>query len=240
MPNIYFNSRMLPKPKYEYVAFIDMMGTKNKMAKSIPEVANSIFKLHAAIICAWRAKAYQSVFVYPVMDGAYITSGSKKDMENILLRVFRDLANVFVQEKVVHCFIVRGGLSYGEMIHGHNIPYDASWVFERDLPYKNNILLGEPMIDAYLSEGLAAPFGLYIHDNATRGAQGNKHGYFDSGWKWHTSNELTVDEGIVEKMSFKLENYFQEQKILGAYDEEKIDHHRKMAEEYFGKFCKGA
>ena len=69
MADVYFNVRKLKgKAHKEYVAFVDIMGTRTHMKNSIYESANFIFKLHAAIISAWREKNYHGVFVYPVMD----------------------------------------------------------------------------------------------------------------------------------------------------------------------------
>ena len=83
MPNVFFDNRFLDgKAHKEYVAFVDIMGTRTHMKAGVDEAANFIFKLHAAIISAWREKNYGGVFVYPVMDGAYIATKSKLDMIN--------------------------------------------------------------------------------------------------------------------------------------------------------------
>ena len=95
MKDIYFNGQYLPRAKKEYIAFIDIMGTRTHMSKSVMESANFIFKFHAAIISAWREQAYPGVFVYPVMDGAYITSKNKSNLIKILLRVFRVLSSAW-------------------------------------------------------------------------------------------------------------------------------------------------
>ena len=71
----YFNSQLLPEPSQEYVCFLDIMGIQSRMKKGcLAKCGNFIFKLHATILEAWRTSGYKSVSVYPIMDGAYITS----------------------------------------------------------------------------------------------------------------------------------------------------------------------
>ena len=148
MPNVFFDNRFLNgKSHKEYVAFVDIMGTRTHMKACVDEAANFIFKLHAAIISAWREKNYGGVFVYPVMDGAYIATKSKEDMINILVRIYRELAQLFINEpNSLHRYMIRGSVAYGDVIHGHNIPYEASKAFESYLGYKDQIMLGSAMI----------------------------------------------------------------------------------------------
>lgn len=141
MADVYFNVRKLKgKAHKEYVAFVDIMGTRTHMKKSVYESANFIFKLHAAIISAWREKNYHGVFVYPVMDGAYITARNKDDMINIMLRIYRELAKLFVKEQTQeHQYMIRGAIAYGEVIHGHDIfATKSSGEFPKGKRHKRN------------------------------------------------------------------------------------------------------
>ena len=119
MTNVFFDNRFLDgKSHKEYVAFVDIMGTRTHMKAGVDEAANFIFKLHAAMISAWREKNYGGVFVYPVMDGAYIATKSKGDMINILLRIYRELAQLFINEpNSLHRYMIRGSVAYGSVIH---------------------------------------------------------------------------------------------------------------------------
>jgi hypothetical protein len=64
------------------------------------------------------------------MDGAYITSTNKENLINILIRVFRNLTAQFMAESNVdYLYLVRGAIAYGEVVHGHNVPYSASKAF---------------------------------------------------------------------------------------------------------------
>lgn len=225
MAQIYFDGKQLPRAQRRYVAFVDIMGTQAHMTKSTVIAANFIFKLHAAVLDAWKNEKYEDVFVYPVMDGAYITAARKEDIEKIIVRVFSGIAELQIGEKnPAHRFIVRGSIAFGEVIHGHHVPYSASKVFEIDLNYKNNILLGPAMILAYSGEGKAAPFGIYIDSSAID--NGNGRG-FSANWKWHISKALKIKENIQQKLCEAVLGYFE-----AAAEYPKLDEHKRRAKEY--------
>ena len=226
MAQIFFDERLLPPAIKRYVAFVDIMGIQAHMSRNTNTAANFIFKLHAAILDAWRSEKYQNVFVYPVMDGAYITAATKKDIEKMLVRIFNGLAEIQIAEtNPLHRFIIRGSITFGEVIHGHHVPYEASKVFETDLAYKNNILLGPAMILAYRGEGRAAPFGIYLDDTAINHGSGKG---FPEGWKWHTSTVLKQSEKIDCNLRKVALEYFD--KTAG---DDKVEQHKQQVEEYF-------
>lgn len=238
MSDLYFDNRKLPNPRKEYVAFVDLMGTRNNMCRSVKDTSNFIFKLHAAVVSAWRKSAYTGVFVYPIMDGVYITSQNKKNMEKILTKIFSDLSDVFIKElNLFHKFIPRCGMAYGDIIHGHDVPYQASKVFELDLGYKNNILLGQAMINAYTSEANAAPFGIYLHESATnRSISGSAAGAFSDDWVWYESKLITVSTEIPQKLGDALRQYYQalrDESHPLHYPTERIDEHKHKVKDYF-------
>lgn len=203
MSDVYFDNKKLPRPKRQYVAFIDIMGTKARMNKSVQECANYIFKFHSAVISSWREKPYKNVFVYPVMDGVYITTAKREDMENIVLRIFRYLCDgINSNNDINYLYVVRGAIAYGEVTHGHSVPYDASKAFEMNLGYKDNILLGKAMIDAYANEDKAAPFGIYIHESAIKQNDDKKRqsGSFPPNWKWFQSEKLKIEAEMVDAL----------------------------------------
>lgn len=238
MSDLFFNNKKLPFPNKEYVAFIDLMGTKNHMCRSVRDTSNFIFKLHAAVVSAWRKSGYQGIFVYPIMDGAYITSKTKENMEKILVKIFADLAELFIKESTpFHQFIPRCGLAYGEVIHGHDVPYQASKVFELDLGYKNNILLGQAMINANICEGIAAPFGVYLHETTTnRVTFGKSHGVFSDEWVWYESSEIKIADGLAQRLGKSLENYYtilKDENHILHYPLDRITEHERKVKEYF-------
>lgn len=241
MADVYFNVRKLNgKAHKEYVAFIDIMGTRTHMKKSVYESANFIFKLHAAIISAWREKNYHGVFVYPVMDGAYITTRNKADMINILLRIYRELAKLFVKEQTAeHQYMIRSAIAYGEVIHGHDIPYEASKAFENSLGYKDHILLGRAMIAAYDGEAKAAPFGIYLDESAVRHEKSEDkrdYGSFYADWKWYQDDTLQLRE--IDFVAFKRKiidslEAMKKPTHIFSYKPDKAQKHIEMTQSYF-------
>ena len=241
MPNIYFNSQKLPRKwQNEYVAFLDVMGVQNRMKIACNEAANFIFKLHAAVISTLHERPYKNVFCYPLMDGIYITSTTKDNMSNILTKIYRELSKLLISEKEnKHIFLVRSAIAYGPVIHGHDIPLSASKVFGMEIGYKEKILLGSTMIDAYKGESQAAPMGIYIDKSATKSSLDAKNqGAYDENWKWWNSNDLKLDDNIEEQMKAKLESYYKwldtpDNKYAEGYNKEKRDKHIQKVREYF-------
>jgi len=112
----FFDERYLPDEVNEYVCWMDIMGTKNKMDNSVRTCANFIFKFHSAII---KGKNGMNIVSYPVMDGVYLTSKIKQDILTVISKVFILLARDFIDEpKNKYRFLIKGALSYGPIIHG--------------------------------------------------------------------------------------------------------------------------
>ena len=86
----------MPSPVNEYVAWVDVMGTKSSMSRSIAETANFIFKLHIAAISA-AAVNVANVRLYPVMDGVYATAADQPAMLSFLRGLFHAIAVEFNQ-----------------------------------------------------------------------------------------------------------------------------------------------
>ena len=242
MSNIYFDSKKLPIHWHkEYVAFLDIMGVQNRMKLTCNGAANFIFKLHAAVISTLHERQYENVFCYPLMDGIYITSTTKDYMSNILTKIYRELSKLLISEKDNrHIFLIRSAIAYGPVIHGHDIPLSASKVFGMEIGYKEKILLGSTMIDAYNGESQAAPMGIYIDESAIKSSSDTQkdQGAFDRNWKWWKSNDLKLDDNIEEQMKVKLESYYKwldtpDNKYAEGYDKEKRDLHVQKVREYF-------
>lgn len=92
----YFDANKLPDPQKEYVCFIDIMGFQTKILHSVKQASNYMFKLHATLLEAWRTKAYNSIAVYPIMDGAYVTSRHKNDLLNFLSYVYKSKRTLLI------------------------------------------------------------------------------------------------------------------------------------------------
>lgn len=212
------------KASNKYVCWIDTMGTQNTMSVSLAKASNYIIKLHSCLIQA--ADGLDSVLIYPVMDGAYITCANKKDITSVLKKTFSFLANIFLQEKDNgKRFVVRASLAFGDIIDGNMITDDVTKHISSD--YKQRILLGMPIIQAYQSEKNAPPFGIFIHESARKFDE--EHKIQGRTFKWW-ANDLS------QKLYEAICGYFEwcrYNSLLLEMDEKKIDNYIKLAKSNF-------
>ena len=224
MPNR-FNARELPSPKSEYVCWIDVMGTQSIMARSIKVTANFVFKLHAAAVSC----QVSNVKLYPIMDGLYVASPSKQAITDFIKYVFKTLADNFVSENIEHRFLIKGALAYGPVIHGDNVPDVACPVLSQNANYRASILLGLPMVNAFKSENLAPPFGVYIHESARTFSSSGTEPFHHVWLRWFqaTSRQSYLD-AVIAYFDWCLArpNYIQ-------YAQDRIVVHKAQATEFF-------
>lgn len=234
----YFNAQYLPEPKNEYVCWLDIMGTKSSMSNSIKMSANFIFKLHATIL----EHQYKDVNLYPIMDGVYLTSASKQSITRLLAEIFKELADLFINEQTPYYkFLVKASLAYGPIIHGNSLPPEANDIFERQSSYRNSLMLGLPMVQAFQSEGQAPPFGVFVHESARAFSPDSEDFFQLRWWQWYRyipgmsskqKNDLASNilknlkdyYAWVEKHAFQLD-----------YKMDRIQVHKEMAIEYFSE-----
>lgn len=225
----YFDARELPSPVTEYVAWVDVMGIKNHMAKSIKVSANFVFKLHVAVLDA----ATDGVLIYPVMDGFYASSPVRKSLEVFLSRVFTSLAQVFMSEQKPHFrFIVRGAIAVGETYHGRQIGDKASKRLAEHPNYRAAILLGTPIVDANLTEASAPPFGIAIHQSARDFAPEGETKFVEQQWEWFSDGFDThrLRESLLEHF-----NWCRSKSEDLNYPVEKIDKHQNLVSQYLSE-----
>ena len=240
---LYFNAKHLPDPRNEYVAWVDIMGTSISMSRSLRKSANFVFKLHEAALEASKQEASkQDVILYPVMDGFYASSPNQKSMLTFLGNVFQRVAQEFNGENnPEHLFIIKGAVAFGPVVHGRRIPREASWIMDDNVPYRDNVLLGLPMVQAHTTEKCAPPFGIFVHESArTFSPDGESLPYI--WWKWGrwkgSKNVETWDElrKTWDKLREKLESYYEWCTSCSegiGYDSARISAHRKLARQYF-------
>lgn len=210
------------KPTLEYVCWIDIMGTKNIMSTSLAIAANFILKFHASIN---KIKEGKEVKCYPLMDGVFITSKELEPLKKVINNIYTNIANIFIDEKKFeHKFVIRGALAYGEIINGYDISEKACRIINKNINYRDSLLLGIPMIQAFGTESFAPPFGMYIHESARKydGLQGCHY-------KWQGEIEIS-------KLKDNISNYFTEcQKRIHYLDmkEDKLKLYKELVEEYF-------
>ena len=222
MSKIYFNDKDFPDMKNEYVLWVDIMGTKNSMSSSVKTCTFFICRLHAAILGA----ASRNIHVYPVMDGAYVTSESDKEMADFIKKLFNALSDTLIEEENdFHRFLVKGALAYGPITHGKDIPSSCSKGFGDNRAYVDSILLGMPMIQASKGEKKAPPFGIFCDESARIASH-----IFEHRWhKWFArSRAPKVSRAVQSYFDYAIEHFFELN-----YPKEKIQEHSEMAKQYF-------
>ena len=138
--NLEFDKKMLPTPKGEYVLWCDGMGTGQELHRNLKRSSALVFKIHMAFSTA--AKKVGDFDIYPIMDGMYVTSPSREVIENIIKEAFKLLAHDFTYANgTKNMFMVRGGIAFGPVIHGKDIPNEAFGKHEITQNVKNSILL---------------------------------------------------------------------------------------------------
>jgi cold shock CspA family protein len=236
MRPIYFNSALLGEPDYDYVCWLDVMGTRNQMLRSLPISASFIFKLHCGILEAAEEVGLDNgdVRLYPVMDGAYITSSHRAPLQGLLNRAMAHLALTFLSETVpYHQFLVRGAIAFGPVYHGRNLDPKSSHVMRRNEAVRNSMLMGLPMVQANQSESDAPPFGIAIHESARAFAPAGDEPFAFIWIDWLKSAAPRVEPA---ELSTHLDKYFAWQKnhsTVTGYAPDRIEHHHTLAREYF-------
>lgn len=218
--------RVNPKklnPKQKYVCWIDIMGTRNTMNLSLARVSNFILKFHNGVIESKRNK--RDIKCYPLMDGVFITCANLNKMKHTLDSIFTQMAELFCQEEPFeHKFIIRGALAFGEVVDGCDISDEVCKEINEDIQYRDTLLLGIPITQAYENEHNAPPFGIYIHESARQ--FGHLQGRY---YQWYSDyNTSTLSE--------KIKEYFEEcnrQAHSINMDRDKIKLYMELQNEYF-------
>jgi hypothetical protein len=225
----YFNVKHLGEPTFEYVGWVDVMGIQSHMARSIYSTAIFVYKLHVAALNSKN----DALSLYPVMDGFYVSSPTKKALEEFLKKVLGSLAQTFLEEKKQHFrFVVKGGIAYGQVYHGKNVSEEASDILGSNKDYRDNILLGLPMVQANIVEKHSPPFGISIHESARQFSPKGEPSYHEFWWRWY-ENEKGFD---VKKMGKELDSFYSwcndhSEELIYAKD--RINIHRQLGKEYF-------
>lgn len=226
---LYFNADHLPPAEPEYVAWVDVMGTQSLMTRSLRTTANFIFKLHAAALQAPR----EHVTLYPVMDGFYASARAQSEMLAFLRSMFEAVATEFKgQENLQHRFVVRGALAFGPVVHGRVLPPAASHALADNAVYRDQLLLGMPLVQAHLSESGAPPFGVAVHESARAFASAGDEPLKSIWWRWVSNANQEAWNGLDEALSAYFE-WHAARSVPLAYAAERIRAHQDMAKQYF-------
>lgn len=232
---IYFDSRNMPPPSYNYVCWIDVMGTSNQMHRSLKIAANFIFKLQAAVLEA-RAETDKDrlISLYPTIDGIYITSPSRWPLQAVINQTMCRCALTFLNEPTqFHRFLVRGAVAFGPVYHGSDLPTDATYTMANNPDVRNAILMGLPMVQAHDAESTAAPFGIAVDASARAFAPEGETPFGFIWLDWFNYCTPRVDSS---QLLAQMEEYFLWQKAhttVTGYKPDRVDYHHKLATEFF-------
>jgi hypothetical protein len=227
---LFFDARELGEPSSEYVAWIDVMGIQGALRRSIKIAANFVYKLHDAALQARTGR----LRLYPIMDGFYASSPDSETLGAFLRQVFRSSAQEFVsQEKELFRFLIKGALARGEVYHGSELRPNASTTLHDNQAYRDQILLGQAMVQAHLGETEAPPFGVYVDGSAQEFLKESESFPFDVWWRWYQAE----DSELLQKLRVSLESYFNwwsKQSTESGYAASRIRIHRGQAALYLG------
>lgn len=225
---IQFTTEKFPKENMEYVLWIDIMGIQNSMSVSLRTSANFIGKMHMALL----EQKKKGISIYPVMDGAYVTAQKANDMKKFIDAVMSRLADESIQEQDnLHKFLVRGGLAYGPVVHGRDIPEDSGKFIKDNHDYMNGLLLGLPMIRANMGEKEAPPFGIYCDETAR--IVGNVFSYRWYNW-WGNDGEKVRE---LKQSLGEYFDYYDKRSLRHNYSKDALKKHREMCENYLADFA---
>jgi hypothetical protein len=235
-----FNAGGLPISPSQYVGWIDAMGIQSAMGRSIDVSANFVFKLHIAVLESvddLPVHQRQTMSLYPVMDGVYFVTNDQQALYKFLRRAFGCLAREFVETvEMRHRFLVGGALACGPVVHGAQLPEGASATLRNHPDYRDSILLGLPMIQAYLTERLAPPFSIYVHESARAFAPAVLPTIRATWWRWFATPEDGRWPNLAPRLRDALRDYFtwcEARAMEIGYDLESIKKHRVLADQYF-------
>ena len=239
-PRPLFDSAGLHPLRSQYVGWIDVMGIQAAMARSTDNAANFVFKLHISALeslSALKPLRRKKIKLYPIMDGIYFVASNESLLFRFMRQIFGALANEFVcTEEMEHRFLIRGALACGPVVHGSQIPDGASDTLRKYPGYRSSILLGLPVIQAFLGERSAPPFAIFVHESARAFAPEGRPLIQSTWWRWFKTPNDDTWPGLAGELKNELCQYFEwcekRSEEIG-YKRERIKAHRDLVDQYF-------
>ena len=238
MPNVqrgpkpktpYFDAEALPEPQACYVVWLDVMGTRSTMSRSLPMAANFVCKLHVSALEGPHAPCT----LYPMLDGLYITATSRDDLAALLECVFASNATLFLNtDKPQHRHFIKASVAFGPAVPGSDIPEACTRTLNDNPGYRASILLGIPLAQAFAGERKAPPFGVYVHESARAFAPIGQKPFPYRWWQWFGPHH----RDMAQQLGIKIQEHYswcEAQAYQLEYPVDRIREHRKMAAEYF-------
>lgn len=221
-----------------YVAWIDLMGARGIMGRSLAKASNFIGKIHDAVLSqsgTLKLGSGHILTAYPVIDGAYISASHRADLDDCLSEIMKRLAGSFVHEvSHEHRFLVRGGIALGNVLEGQYLS-KGSEALSNSEGYAGSVALGSAIGQAYLAEGQAPPFGFCVDVTARSVSMGSQPTYPTRFWRWWADDGADGAKQAAE-LAGKLEEYFEwmsHRLMEHEYPKDSFERHRALMQEYF-------
>lgn len=265
---MYVNPDEIPNGIKKFVCWIDIMGTRSRMQRSVKTAGVGILELHAAIIETVKSRFNNfsnKIRVYPMMDGAYIVAEEWKDMTSFLQLVFEQQVKDFLMENQFKGSewskedaekarnekrsLLRASISYGKVIEGHTIPRPACAQLANSVNEKFEIKDVKETDTQYKYRDTLL-FGIPMVKAFSNERKAPPFGiYLDEfartsaeipyiWWKWFDTKKKTEDQKKLIKAVNNYFNYSKQHIYESDYKKDRIAEHEQMFHEYFDCFEK--
>lgn len=232
--SITFDADSIGASAPKFVLWLDVMGIKEKMSRSLAQSANFIAKFHVAVQRASHRMLKQPS-IYSAMDGAYILFDNGVEAKDFIQSFFRYMSQSFLKAKPKHQFLVRGGLAYGDVYEIKSI-LPALSETDRNLFTGIPLVMGFAVIQAHIAEKDAPPFGIFIHETAREVGSNGVHLFSGSWYRWFGAKS---PNHLRSQLKRKVADYFKwcrEHCLEIGYDIKALERHELAATQYFSTF----
>ena len=219
------------EPKLRAVAWIDMMGVKNFMWRSISSCAIFIGKLYESVEHAVSQHDAKQIRVFRMSDGIYICGEKFSYVRDVVdLAMYRCVCDFLNTKDDHHRFLLRAAIAYGNTIIGEDLKAKNP-----KCSFLDSMIIGAPVAWANEAERKAPPFGVFLHESC-RGFATERTGI---GWvlnRWWLSSKLSCGKPFAKKVGKRLNRYLEwekRNKIETGIPDGKVEEYREAVEEYF-------
>jgi len=220
---------------YRYVVWIDIMGARAKLLRSVRTAAIPIMKLHVAALTAVRKNKKTPLELFPMIDGIYIVSQEADPVRFFFSDVFRSMAAEFLAVELWERSVVRAAVAYGPVILGRECKAGAQILQEST--YSDSMLIGMPLVQAFVSQTNAPPFEIYVHESARAFAPAGSKPLSHILWRWWLTDKPAGK--LARALLKELDAYYDHCAAFPTttgYAVDRIAAHRRLAHEYFAEF----
>lgn len=219
------------KPKLRAVAWIDIMGVKNFMWRSMSSCAIFIGKLYESVEHAVSKHDANQIRVFRMSDGIYICGVEFPYVRDVVDLAMYQCACDFLNTKDNHHrFLLRAAIAYGSTIIGEDLKAKNP-----DCSFLDSMIIGAPVAWANEAERRAPPFGVFLHESC----RGLTTGGPCIGWvlnRWWLSSKLTCGKTFAQKVGKCVDDYLdweEQNKIETGLPDGKVEKYHEAVKEYF-------